>query len=566
MATHSGKKRRRTNSSPGSVAGRGDSGKSDRRAPLPPTRRATRDIALAGARKSKQAPSKPLPEKPNGVLKGPRRERQPHGSVRWGIAGGDLLRGQRCCVACGIGDGDGDPTAGWKADGARVRCAACDGEYHPGCLDPHRPYVPKRAKGEEEGWVCGVCDERALYSPSGGPVPGHPESRPSSGAEAGPTSAATSLTPQRQRPQQHQQHQQPRAVASHARFVDVMSSALTRLAGLSDSEGPRGGSETASATGTIVEAAVVAAARRASKVSGRRSQKREDIVSMSDGLLAWALQSVGGTGEEGKPRGNLDGRNGDGNIRTSRKADRGRTESGGSILRVSSVSPVAGGRQCEANVRRRKAGDQLPEAESEGSLGDVEGKGSGDDNSGMAGECASDGGSAGDGSGHAWRSASSLPSLGPRAKKQEGMARSHGEASLESFGDVDVDGGGSEYETEGEANPEEGKSESDERKEPGFWDVDENTRFLQVRVYGDGSRGRVKGRGATKRRRKRERERGQRHPIAGPTSPSVPVSNVLRGLHGSPVASVFLLLRPCFYARRARARASSRTRHKSHSL
>lgn len=209
-----------------------------------------------------------------------------------------MLGGQRCCVACGGGNGNSDAIGGQAAE-PRVRCLACDGEYHPGCLDPPRHYLPRK------DWVCGVCSSNS-YHMMNFCYPRAPAT----------TTALYSAAPRRQ------QQQQGVVVASHCRFMDVVSSTLTRLSNLSEggtSDGGGGSGDkrrTASADqqqaqgamrpvtlGAAATATTASTNWMASTSSNESRKGKTDVASMmADDVLSWALKNVGGSGEEGRMR------------------------------------------------------------------------------------------------------------------------------------------------------------------------------------------------------------------------------------------------------------------------
>ncbi|CAM9182732.1 unnamed protein product, partial [Ectocarpus sp. 6 AP-2014] len=219
---------------------------------------------------------------------------------------------QRSCVACGVSVRGG--IAGWAAGSAR--CVECGEEYHLGCVDPSVPYV-RRA-----GWVCGVCSSND-----------HHRSR---GERSAAAEAAAQLSASQQ--QRQQQQQQEGVDAPPSRVVHVLSSALTRLSSLPDGGGGSGGggkvtagprapngmnptaaaaaaataaatataATTATATAVAAAAAATATTRGGESSSGRWNRKRGDTVTTTDSVLAWALRSIGGNGDEGTKR-NLGG-------------------------------------------------------------------------------------------------------------------------------------------------------------------------------------------------------------------------------------------------------------------
>ncbi|CAM9889175.1 unnamed protein product [Ectocarpus fasciculatus] len=338
--------------------------------------------------------------------------------------------GQRCCVACGVSGGGG--IAGWAA--GRVRCVECGEEYHLGCVDPSVSHVRKA------GWVCGVCSSNAHH--------------PSRGERSAAAAAEAAARPSASQPQRQQQ-QEEGLDAPPPRFVQVLSSALTRLSSLPDggsggsgggggaTAGPRApnamnptaaaaaAAAATAATATAAAAAAVAAAatataaavaataaatREGGSSSGSWNRKRGDMVTTTDSVLAWALRSIGGNGDEGMQR-NLGG---------------------------------------------------VGDANSGGSSGRGGGGGGGDSSPGVIYEEAK-----GDGGG---------PDSQPLPRAREGVNRSGRGGSNGDGGDGAGRGDGAIGAHDDSSSRERSvgaKEDREKESEAGFWDKDENTRFLQ---------------------------------------------------------------------------------------
>ncbi|CAN0492422.1 unnamed protein product, partial [Ectocarpus sp. 12 AP-2014] len=322
---------------------------------------------------------------------------------------------QRSCVACGVSVRGG--IAGWAAGSAR--CVECGEEYHLGCVDPSVPYV-RRA-----GWVCGVCSSND-----------HNRSR---GERSAAAEAAAQLSASQQ---QRQQQQQQGVDTPPSRVVHVLSSALTRLSTLPDGGGGRGGggkvtagprapngmnptaaAAAAAAATAAAEAATAATAAATATAttrgwessSGSWNRKRGDTVTTTDSVLAWALRSIGGNGDEGTKR-NLGGV-GDANSCGSSDAGGGGGDSSPGVI-YEEAKGDGGGPNSRLLPREREGVNRSGRGGSNGDGGDVAGSGDGaigarDDSS------------------------SRKRSLGAREDREE------------------------------------------ESEKPGFWDKDENTRFLQ---------------------------------------------------------------------------------------
>ncbi|CAN0356232.1 unnamed protein product, partial [Ectocarpus sp. 8 AP-2014] len=305
---------------------------------------------------------------------------------------------QRSCVACGLSVRGG--IAGWAAGSAR--CVECGEEYHLGCVDPSVPYV-RRA-----GWVCGVCSSND-----------HHRSR---GERSAAAEAAAQLSASQQQRQQQQQ-QQEGVDAPPSRVVHVLSSALTRLSSLPGGGGGSGGggkvttgprapngmnptaaaaaaaaataaaeaataAATAAAAATTATAAAVAAAAAAAATattrggessSGSWNRKRGDTVTTTDSVLAWALRSIGGNGDEGTKR--ILGGVGDANSFGSSGAGGGGGGGGGSDSSPSVIYEEAkgdgGGPNSRLLPREREGVNRSGRGGSNGDGGDVAGSGDG---------------------------------------------------------------------------------------------------------------------------------------------------------------------------------------------
>lgn len=391
--------------------------------------------------------------------------------------------------------------------------------------------------------MCGVCSGNSHHDRKWFPLP--------VGAKQGATTTALgSPAPRKQKGTQQQQQQQKGAAAPQSRFVDVVSSALARLSSLSDGGsggsgetatveerapgvvGPVAAAAAAAVAEAVAEAVAAAATSQAASPSAGRSREKEDAARVTDSVLAWALKSVGGSGEEGKTKqsqsadGSKDGGSGP-DVYLDGTEGRDSPES-------RPLSPAAEKR----GDRRRRGG--LTRSESEGSFESVGGSGNGNgegdgdeftpefweekaeaqedlvmsdarDNDGGGDDGMYDFGDS-DGEDLAWMEdadgsgAESEASAKSRQGRRSSCSDSDGSFSTraaESKAGVAASdrapahngggggGGGTFAVTNGDtessaavvalgSESEEGGEEKQKKKKRGFWDKDANTRFLQV--------------------------------------------------------------------------------------
>eukprot|EP00752_Nemacystus_decipiens_P016237 g14517.t1 len=331
MASRSSTKRKRTITADADGRGVGESGTQDRWTPPPPKPRTV------------VAPVTAVQGTPPG-RGNPDHRKQP-GMIGRRHGGGG---GQRCCLACG-GDGVSEP---------RARCSVCDGEYHPGCLDPPRAYAPKGR------WVCGVCSESNCRDRERRSLPVSAK-----GKGGGATTTARG-SPAIRKQQKEGEEEDEVAAEPRSRFADVASSALTRLYRLSDDgsgerRAPRAGGPVAGAGAGAGTGA--AATHRALSSSVSQSLEKQGAAGMTGRVLAWALKSVGGSGEEGrtKQRGSVNGGKGGGDV-----PDVSLDTTQGANVDESRPSLPAAERRGE---KRKRGRSNSKEREGVGSLSGVEG-------------------------------------------------------------------------------------------------------------------------------------------------------------------------------------------------
>eukprot|EP00903_Cladosiphon_okamuranus_P008851 g8475.t1 len=403
MSPHRSKKRKRTSTAVGDGSSIDKSSGSDRWTPPPPKPRAAPVTAAQGL---------------------PRRAKIHHRKSPGTT--GRCHGGQRCCVVCG-GDGGSGP---------RARCSMCDGEYHPGCLDPPRAYAPKG------GWVCGLCGDSSYLGQ------GNSQRSLRKG----------SPTAQKRRQQQPQQQQEV-AAEPRARLAGVASSALARLSSLSDGRGGRSREAAASEQRPPGVAGPVAS----------KSREREDAARMTDSVLAWALKSVGGSGEEGRTTtpshsgGGSTGGSSGAAVYLEATAGNGARESRPLWLSLSSSA-------AERRGERRKRGT-LSRSGSRVFLESV----GGDDNDGFSSPLSQEEKEAQEGA------------VMSDAFDNEGGGGGDDDTSATSTGTNGEAGSSAAVVAPGSDSEEDGEGTRGRKiKRRSLWDKDENTRFLQgVTKYGD---------------------------------------------------------------------------------